>query len=56
MMFGGPRHWINLPIAFMLDHLFGMPGAFPSLQLVALAAKLSKFLQPVSNIQGGIQP
>jgi hypothetical protein len=36
----GPRHWISLPVAFHMDKLFAMPGAFPSLQAHGLAAKL----------------
>jgi hypothetical protein len=36
---GGPGNWISLPIAFRMDELFRMPGAFPSLKAVGLAAK-----------------
>jgi hypothetical protein len=36
---GGPGNWISLPIAFRMDDLFRMPGAFPSLKAVGLAAK-----------------
>ena len=38
-LLSGPGNWISVAEAFALDKLFGMPMAFPSLRVMATAAK-----------------